>query len=63
MAKDRVGFIGLGVMGKPMARNLLEAGHDLVVFSRTRASVDEVAARPARPPRAAPARSPSRPTW
>jgi 2-hydroxy-3-oxopropionate reductase len=43
MAKDRVGFIGLGVMGKPMARNLIEAGHDLVLFSRTRASVDEVA--------------------
>jgi 2-hydroxy-3-oxopropionate reductase len=43
MAKDRVGFIGLGVMGKPMARNLVEAGHELVLFSRTRASVDEVA--------------------
>jgi 2-hydroxy-3-oxopropionate reductase len=43
MAKDRVGFIGLGVMGKPMARNLLEAGHELVLYSRTRASVDEVA--------------------
>jgi 2-hydroxy-3-oxopropionate reductase len=43
MAKDRVGFIGLGVMGKPMARNLIEAGHELVLFSRTRASVDEVA--------------------
>src|SRR3954468_1924558 len=43
MATDRVGFIGLGVMGRPMARNLMEAGHDLVVFSRTRASVDEVA--------------------
>src|SRR3954449_12086837 len=43
MAKDRVGFIGLGVMGKPMARNLMEAGHELVLFSRTRASVDEVA--------------------
>ena len=43
MAKDRVGFIGLGVMGKPMARNLLNTGHELVVSSRTRASVDEVA--------------------
>jgi 2-hydroxy-3-oxopropionate reductase len=28
----RVGFIGLGIMGKPMARNLLKAGHDLVVY-------------------------------
>jgi 2-hydroxy-3-oxopropionate reductase len=44
MAQDRVGFVGLGVMGKPMARNLLKAGHELVLFSRTRASVDEVAA-------------------
>jgi 2-hydroxy-3-oxopropionate reductase len=43
MAKDRVGFIGLGVMGKPMARNLMKAGHELVAYSRTRASVDEVA--------------------
>lgn len=43
MAKDRVGFIGLGVMGKPMARNLIAAGHELVAYSRTRASVDEVA--------------------
>jgi 2-hydroxy-3-oxopropionate reductase len=44
MATDRVGFIGLGVMGRPMARNLLKAGHELVVWSRTRADVDEVAA-------------------
>jgi 2-hydroxy-3-oxopropionate reductase len=43
MAKERVGFIGLGVMGRPMARNLMEAGHELVLFSRTRASVDEAA--------------------
>jgi 2-hydroxy-3-oxopropionate reductase len=39
-----VGFIGLGVMGKPMAKNLVKAGHRLVVHSRTRAPVDEVAA-------------------
>ena len=44
MAKDRVGFVGLGVMGGPMARNLLAAGHDVVAFSRTRASVDDIAA-------------------
>jgi 2-hydroxy-3-oxopropionate reductase len=43
MAQDRVGFIGLGVMGKPMASNLIAAGHELVVWSRTRADVDEVA--------------------
>ena len=27
----RVGFIGLGIMGKSMAKNLLKAGHDLVL--------------------------------
>jgi 2-hydroxy-3-oxopropionate reductase len=43
MATDRVGFIGLGVMGRPMARNLLKAGYEVVAFSRTRASVDELA--------------------
>jgi 2-hydroxy-3-oxopropionate reductase len=32
---DRLGFIGLGVMGTPMARNLLAAGHDLVAYSRS----------------------------
>ncbi|HEY3066579.1 MAG TPA: 2-hydroxy-3-oxopropionate reductase [Methylomirabilota bacterium] len=37
-----IGFIGLGIMGKPMARNLLKAGHQLVVHSRTRLPVDEV---------------------
>ena len=30
-----IGFIGLGVMGKPMARNLLAAGYDLTVYSRS----------------------------
>ena len=40
---ETVGFIGLGVMGKPMAKNLLKTGHRLVVHSRSRAPVDEVA--------------------
>ena len=31
---DRLGFIGLGIMGKPMARNLLDAGFPLTVYSR-----------------------------
>ena len=30
----RVGFIGLGIMGKPMARNILHAGHTLTIFAR-----------------------------
>jgi 2-hydroxy-3-oxopropionate reductase len=37
-----VGFIGLGIMGRPMARNLLKAGHSLVVHSRSRGPVDEI---------------------
>jgi len=41
---DIVGFIGLGVMGKPMARNLLAKGHPLVVHSRSRGPVDELVA-------------------
>ncbi len=28
----KIGFIGLGIMGKPMAKNLVKAGHELVVF-------------------------------
>jgi 2-hydroxy-3-oxopropionate reductase len=42
--RERVGFIGLGVMGRPMARNLLHAGIPLTVHSRSRAPVDELAA-------------------
>jgi 2-hydroxy-3-oxopropionate reductase len=38
-----IGFIGLGIMGRPMARNLLKAGHPLVVHSRSRGPVDEIA--------------------
>jgi 2-hydroxy-3-oxopropionate reductase len=39
---DKVGFVGLGIMGKPMARNVLEAGYDLVVYNRSREPVDEM---------------------
>ncbi|MED5405790.1 MAG: NAD(P)-binding domain-containing protein, partial [Chloroflexota bacterium] len=28
---EQIGFIGLGIMGKPMARNLLNAGYSLIV--------------------------------
>jgi len=40
----KIGFIGLGIMGKPMCKNLLNAGHQLVVCSRTQSSVDELVA-------------------
>ncbi len=39
---ERIGFIGLGIMGKPMARNLIKAGYRLVVHNRSRASVEEL---------------------
>jgi 2-hydroxy-3-oxopropionate reductase len=39
---ERVGFIGLGIMGRPMARNLLEAGFPLTVHSRNPAPVEEL---------------------
>ncbi|MCC7117092.1 MAG: NAD-binding protein [Anaerolineales bacterium] len=44
----RVGYIGLGLMGKPMARNILRAGFPLVVHNRSRAAVDELVAEGAR---------------
>ncbi|MGH2539985.1 MAG: NAD(P)-dependent oxidoreductase [Actinomycetota bacterium] len=40
----RIGFIGLGIMGKPMARTLLAAGYQLTVHSRSAGPVDEVVA-------------------
>ncbi len=39
---ERIGFIGLGIMGKPMVRNLIEAGYSPVVHNRSRAAVDEL---------------------
>lgn len=39
-----VGFIGLGIMGKPMARNLAKAGYDLVIYNRSRDDVDALLA-------------------
>ena len=42
MGNPTIGFIGLGIMGKPMARNLLKAGYPLVVYNRSRAAVDEL---------------------
>lgn len=44
-----VGYIGLGLMGAPMARNLMKAGHKLVVHNRSRAIVDQLAAEGATP--------------
>ncbi len=40
----KIGFIGLGIMGKPMAKNLLKAGYDLVVNTRNKETGDELTA-------------------
>lgn len=56
----RVGYIGLGIMGSGMARNLLKAGHTLIVHNRSRAIVEELAregALPASSPREVAAQS------
>jgi 2-hydroxy-3-oxopropionate reductase len=44
----RVGYIGLGIMGKPMARNLMKAGFDLIVHNRSQAAVEELVAQGAK---------------
>lgn len=40
----KIGFIGLGIMGKPMCKNLLKAGHELVVYDLNEANVKDVVA-------------------
>jgi len=40
----KIGFIGLGIMGKPMSKNLLKAGYELIVVDRNQQAVDEVVA-------------------
>ena len=39
---EKIGFIGLGIMGKPMARNLLKAGYELTVYDIVGDAVEEV---------------------
>ncbi len=43
-AVESIGFIGLGAMGLPMARNLIDAGFKLSIFNRTKSKADELAA-------------------
>ncbi len=47
--RERVGFIGLGIMGRSMARNILKAGFPLRVWNRTASRMDELAAEGAGP--------------
>jgi len=42
MAQQTIGFIGLGIMGRPMAKNLIKAGYPVVVHSRSRGPVDDL---------------------
>ena len=48
MTKDRIGFIGLGNIGKPMAINLADAGFDLSVYDIHQPSCEELAAKGAK---------------
>ncbi len=48
---EKVGFVGLGIMGKPMARNLMQAGYDLVVHNRSRGKPEELGAEVVESPR------------
>ena len=41
---SQIGFIGLGIMGKPMSRNLMKAGHTVIVYDVVRSGVDEIVA-------------------
>jgi 2-hydroxy-3-oxopropionate reductase len=42
--RPRIGFVGLGIMGRPMVRNLMKAGYEVTVHNRSRAAVDELVA-------------------
>jgi 3-hydroxyisobutyrate dehydrogenase-like beta-hydroxyacid dehydrogenase len=42
MKKPAIGFIGLGVMGNPMARNLAKAGYPLTVHDKNAAAADRI---------------------
>ncbi|MBR0172638.1 MAG: NAD(P)-binding domain-containing protein, partial [Lachnospiraceae bacterium] len=38
----KIGFVGVGIMGKPMVRNLMKAGFDVTVYARNREKVEDV---------------------
>jgi 2-hydroxy-3-oxopropionate reductase len=46
---ERAGFVGLGIMGRPMARNLMEAGYEITIHNRSQAKVEELVAEGAAP--------------
>lgn len=38
---SKIGFVGMGIMGRPMAQNLIKAGHEVTVYNRTSARTEE----------------------
>ena len=42
---SKIAFIGTGVMGAAMAGHLMDAGHDLIVYNRTKSKTDGLVAR------------------
>jgi len=48
-AMTRIGFVGLGIMGRPMCRNLLKAGHALVVYDIVAGAMAEIVSAGATP--------------
>ena len=46
---EQIGFVGLGIMGRPMARNLLKAGYELTVYDIFSEAVEELATDGASP--------------
>ena len=38
----KIGFIGIGIMGKSMVRNLMKAGYEVAVYSRTKSKAEDV---------------------
>ncbi|HEX4834871.1 MAG TPA: NAD(P)-dependent oxidoreductase [bacterium] len=46
---DRIGFIGLGIMGRPMAGHLVDAGYEVTVWNRTQSKTADLVAAGARP--------------
>ena len=42
--KTRIGFVGLGLIGNPMSKNLVKAGHEVTVWNRTASRMDDLVA-------------------
>ena len=41
----KIGFIGVGIMGKSMVRNLMKAGYEVAVYNRTKSKAEDVGRR------------------